>query len=219
MRSQWPPVACKRSEFSVRTRVRSVQPCYSSQVLTVPLPDASPVGTTAPAIPAAVHLLKLQTQQRTRSAGAAGATPAAAASPPPSPTAGPLALHPPPSNTASSAKADLSNQLDAFEALTSPLAAALAADAYENDDDDDDDDDDDVSDAVALLTTRGHSRPTAGVQPKGQQQASSAKLVDPDAQARAALSRGASAKALAMAKKLDELSVEHADLTRQLSAS
>jgi hypothetical protein len=104
--------------------------------------------------------------------------------------------------------------------LTSPLAAALAADAYENDDDDDDDDDDSgVSDAVALLTTRGRSRPTAGVQPKGQQQASSAKLVDPDAQARAALSRGASAKALAMAKKLDELSVEHADLTRQLSAS
>ena len=37
----------------------------------------------------------------------------------------------------------MSGQLDAFEALTSPLAAALAADAYRDEDEDDDEYEDD----------------------------------------------------------------------------
>jgi len=186
------------------------------------------VGTTAPATPAAVQLLKLQAQQRTRSANAPEASPdagqatemlqaeaeAAAAAAAPPRTLSPVIVHsqPPPNTTRTgSADRNLSRQLDAFEALTSPLAAAVAADAYEEMDDDDYD----VSDAVELLRTRQNNR-SAG-QPKAQQ--GEAKLVDADAQARAALARGASAKALAMAKKLDELSVEHADLARELSTN
>jgi hypothetical protein len=183
----------------------------------VPLPDAFSAGTTAPATPAAVHLLKLQAQQRTRSAGTAGATPATAATPTLSPTADRSAAHS--QSLASTARADsthadLAGQLDAFEALTSPLAAAVAADAYRDEDEDDDDDDDDsnIADAVELLKTRHHRPASKGQQPE-------TKVVDADAQTRAALSRGASAKALAMARKLDSLSVEHADLTRELSAN
>ncbi len=172
------------------------------------LPDALPIGTTAPPTPAAVQLLKLQAQQRARSAGAAGATPAAAASPTLSPTADQSASHSQLLASTTTSDADMSGQLDAFEALTSPLAAALAADAYR----DEDEDDDEYEDDGGGIADRPVPKAISSQRPEG-------RLVDADAQTRAALSRGASAKTLAMARKLDALSVEHADLAHQLSVN
>jgi hypothetical protein len=187
-------------------------------------------GSTAPATPAAVQLLKLQSQQRTRNIAAPASSqpraPAGAAVPARTPAAASAPV-------AATSSPDLAGQLNAFEALTSPLAAAVAAEAYADDDDNDessdgeeveiqleaeeqeqddesdyDDDDDDSSDAsdaaVDFLKTR-HQRPgSSSDTPSGEQK-------------QAALSRGASAGSIAMAAKLDQLSAEHAQLSRELS--
>ena len=85
----------------------------------------------------------------------------------------------------------------------------LEAEEQEQDDesdyDDDDDDSSDASDAaVEFLKTR-HQRPgSSSDAPSGEQK-------------QAALSRGASAGSIAMAAKLDQLSAEHAQLSRELS--
>ena len=104
------------------------------------------LGSTAPPTPAAVQLLKLESQQRVRYAPAAAPAPVAAMK-------------------------DLAGELEAFESLIAPIAATAAAtevhtgfqdEDSEEDSGDNDDSDSGGEDAVAMVKARKRAAPAPG---------------------------------------------------------
>ena len=127
-------IAAPASASKAMETARAALEWYEKSVAARRMETLGVLGSTAPPTPAAVQLLKLESQQRVRDAPVAPA-----------------------------ATKDLAGELAAFESLVAPIAASAAATevhtGFQDDENDDSDSDSDGEDAVAMLKARKAAAP------------------------------------------------------------